>query len=208
MTANIWEVVDYQILAGESCLNVFHYIDSAGTADPTVLMADLVAHYIPAVAVDQHTALSHVQLSYRQVYPTAALGVVYTTGLPINGAISASDVLANAFALSVKWTIGTTTNLVGGTLPHIKRGGARIAGATEGDVSGNNIAGTVAADWATAFGHLVTDTSEAFQLVVASFLDASRVRQHTVQQYAHVLASSAPSPSTQNSRKILRGRIS
>jgi hypothetical protein len=66
----------------------------------------------------------------------------------------------------------------------------------------------VVSAWAAAFATLTPVAGGDFEFIVASFLNAGRVRQHTVQQYAPVLGTSAPAPSTQNTRKILRGHIS
>jgi hypothetical protein len=204
----IWEVVDRQVLASEACLNVFHFLDTTGVNPVTDLLDDLIANYIPAAAGLQHVSLTHQDLLYRQVYPTQQLQHTYSVGLPIAGALSGSDAAANAYALSMAWLIGATVNLGAGSPPYLKRGGMRLPGPTEGDLSGNTVPGSVVSAWLTAFGTLTPVAGGDFTFIVASFLNAGRVRQHTVQQYAPVLGTSSPAPSTQNSRKILRGHIS
>jgi hypothetical protein len=204
----IWEVVDRQVLASEACLNVFHFLDSSGVNPVTDLLDDLIARYIPAAAALQHSSLVHQDLLYRQVYPSQQLQHTYSVGLPIAGSLSGSDVAANAFALSMAWLIGSTTNLGGGSPPYLKRGGMRLPGPTEGDLAGNTCGPSVVSAWAAAFATLTPVAGGDFEFIVASFLNAGRVRQHTVQQYAPVLGTSAPAPSTQNTRKILRGHIS
>lgn len=215
MTAQIAEIVDVQEQAGQEIQNVYHYVDPTGVADIAVLLSDYVADVLPLVRPLQHTSLSHTALRYRKVYPATTLMLEYTTGLPVAGT-DASDALASADAASFKWTLGNpTVVLSGGFTGHIKRGGTRLGGFSEGNASGNSCGAgfiTAAAAW---FAELKDPGTDAWQLCVASFLignhvphGAPRARSQTVTSYTIVTGSSAPAPSTQNSRKVLRGRTS
>lgn len=208
MVALVVEVIDVQVLFGQQVLNVFHFVDPTGAGDVPTLLDDYVTSVLPLVQGLQTTQLSHTALRYRQVYPTAALTLERAIVPSIDG-VETGDPLASCDAASGKWILSNpTVNLVGGTLPHIKRGGVRIAGMTEGNVVGNSVVPGYTTAWAAWVAELLRPGTDAFGLCVASFLDASRVRQPTVQQYTIVGDGSAPSPSTQNSRKVLRGRSS
>jgi hypothetical protein len=206
MTVQIVELVDVQVLFGQEVLNVFHFFDSTGVLVPSALAAGYVANVLPSVVPLQTTALSHTAVRYRNVYPTQTLQQTLAVTPSVDG-VETGDPLASCDAASAAWALGSgTVNLVGGTLPHIKRGGVRIAGMTEGNVVGNSVVPGYTTAWNTWFAALLDGGVTGWELVVATFLNAARARQHTVQQYTIVTGTSAPSPSTQNSRKVLRGR--
>lgn len=208
MTALVVEIVDVQDFAGQQVLNVFHFVDPSGVGDPAVLLSDYVSDVLPLMKVLQDDTLTHTTLRWRTVFPTASLQLEYTTGLPVAGT-DPGVALASCVAASFKWILGSgTVNLVGGTLPHIKRGGARIAALDEGNVTGNFTDSLYNTAAAAFVAELLNPGTDAFQLCVVSFLNSSRVRQHTAQQYALVTGSPVPAVSTQNTRKILRGRTS
>jgi hypothetical protein len=99
--------------------------------------------------------------------------------------------------------------LAGGFTGHIKRGGCRIGGITEDEVNGDALVSGIGTEVQTWFAELANPGTDAFLLCVASFLSGnppSRPRQHTVQEYALVTGQVNPAPSTQNTRKVLRGR--
>lgn len=214
MTAKIIEIADVQVLAGQQVLNVFHFVDPTGVGDPAVLLSDYVTSVLPTAQPIQSTALAHTTLRWRQVYPTTTLTLDYSTGLPVAGT-DAAEPLASCDAASFQWILSNpTVVLAGGFTGHIKRGGARLAGFTETMVVGNACAPaimTAAAAWFAALKQ--PGGSDAFQLCVASFLIGNpvphvpRARSETVTAYTIVGSSSQPAPSTQNSRKVLRGRV-
>jgi len=208
MTAKVVQLVDVQSLFGQEVLNVFHFVDPTGVGDPLVLCSDYVAHVIPAIKSVQNPNLSHTALRYREVYPTAALTATYTTGLPIVGTDGATPT-DSATAYSVQLLLGATVVLQGGFTGHLKRSGVRFAGCTTDQMSGNSLppsgVQTAVAAWFTAIQNPGTD---AFLLCVASYLDGARVRQPEVQSYALITGASPASFSTQNTRKVLRGRTS
>lgn len=209
MPAQIVELVDVQVQAAQQVLNVYHYLDVVGTEDPAALVADYIANVLPNTVRLQSTGLEHRAIRYRQVYPAALLTHEFEIATPIPGTNTGAP-LASCDALSFKWGIGDTTVLAGGFTGHIKRGGTRLAGPTEAMVAGNDVDPATISD-AALWAPTVTDPSDGtWLLVVASFLDGAdpRARQDTVQAYAAVLSVSIPAPSTQNTRKILRGRIS
>lgn len=206
MTAQIAEIVDVQQQNGQEVLNVFHFLDTTGALTITGLVADYINHVITGHVGVQSNGVSHTSIRYRQVYPTASLQLSSTTGLPLAGT-DAGDPCPTSTAYSLAWVLGSgTVNLAGGTLPHIRKGGCRIAGATESNMSLNTVGAgmqTAIASWVSA---LLSPNADGWVLVVASFLNAARARVPTVQQYAIVTGASEASPSTQNSRKQLRGR--
>lgn len=207
MADQIVELIDVQQLAGQEILNVFHYLDTTGALDPAVLAADYVANAIPALVNFQSSALTHVAVRYRQVYPAALLTAELAISPVIPGDDSSSPVLASCDAFSMKWSLGGTTVLTGGFTGHLKRGGMRLGGITEQMVDGNVAQGSYATGWGTIFATLAVPSS-GWQLVVASYLSGNskpRPRQSTVQAYATITGTSVPAPSTQNTRKVLRG---
>lgn len=207
MTAKVIELIDVQLYRGQQVLNRFHFVDTSGVADPAVLVSDYVDDVLPLMALLQTPDLSHVQINARQVYPTATLVVETPISPAIVGGNTGSDVMPSYAAASFKWTIGATTVLQGGFSGHIKRGGMRLAGMREGDWSGDGSSNPGYVTAAASFTAELQDPgTDAFLLCVASYLNGARVRQHTVQSYALVTGSSAPSISTQNTRKVLRGR--
>jgi hypothetical protein len=168
---------------------------------------------LPLVAPLQNVGLSHNVLRWRKVYPATTLQLEYGTGLPVAGT-DASEALASCDAASFKWILGNpTVVLSGGFTGHIKRGGCRLAGLDEGNVSGNVCgAGFIAAAATWSAELRQPGGSDAWQLCVASFLIGNpvphtpRARSETATSYTIVSAASAPAPSTQNTRKVLRGR--
>lgn len=214
MTVQIVELVDVQVQASEEVLNVLHYVDEDGVADPAVLLADYVTSVLPLSRPLQSAALQHTQLRWRFVYPTASLQLAYSTGLPISGT-DAGELLANCDAASAAWVLSNpTVTLSGGFTGHIMRGGIRLPGMTESMVSGNTMVSGLVAAWRTWSVQLFQPGTDPWKLAVCSFLIGNhvrhgppRARSHTVTSYTIVGGTTDPAPSTQNSRKILRGRI-
>lgn len=208
MVAKVVEIIDVQDYLGQEILNVFHFVDPTGAGDPLVLCSDYVADVLPLIRPVQVTALTHTRLIWRTIFPTVSLALAYTTGLPVAGSNGGVD--GDSFeALSVAWTLGAgTVTLVGSGLPHLKRGGCRIGGVANDVSNANNVAGAQVTEIAAWAAELRDPGTDAFLLCVASFLDGARVRQAVAQQYALVTGASAPGASTQNSRKVLRGRTS
>ena len=213
MADQVVELIDVQSYLGQEFLNVFHYLDTTGAADPLDLAAAYVTNIIPDVKAMQHTSLTHTSIKVRQVYPTSAL----VQEVPISPPVAGTDgnLPADSYmAYSFKFILDpATVTLSGGFTGHIKRGGCRIGGITLSDVGGNAVPSgivTAGATWAAA---MLTNLATDFQLVVASFLignhtpgDPPRARSDTVTSYTLVTAISAPGASTQNTRKVLRGR--
>lgn len=209
MAQKIVELIDVQLLESQQLLNVFHFVSEDGTGDEATLVADYIANVVPLVVELQHENLTHVAIRHRQVYPTDTLTSEDPISPPVAGVITGSDALASCDAISVKFLPGATTVLAGGFTGHIKRSGARIGGIAEGEVVGNNLASGIAAEVATWFDELQNPNGGLWFLVVASFLSGNpptRVRQTTVQSYAPIIGEVNPAPSTQNTRKVLRGR--
>jgi hypothetical protein len=207
MTAQVVELIDVQTQLGQQVLNVYHYLDSSGALAITDLLDKYVSDVLPKVANFTEASLVHTTLRYRQVFPAATL-MLERDITDVPGVAASTGIFSSETAFSFKFALpNATVNLVGGTLPHIRRGGCRIAGVPKGAVTGDVVASgtvTVAATWATS---LISPAAGGWVLVVASFLNGARARQHTVQQYSQVGSISAPAVSTQNTRKILRGRV-
>lgn len=206
MAVQIAELIDVQIQAGQQVLNVYHYLDSSGTLALTDLLDKYTSDVLPAVINIQDSQIAHTALRYRQVWPNATLMLERSIG-PTAGIASSTGIFSSETAYSFKYALpNSTVVLAGGFTGHIKRGGCRIGGVPKGSVTNDVVASgtvTVAATWA---GKLIAPAAGGWVLVVASFLNGSRVRQHTVQAYSQVGSLSAPSVSTQNTRKVLRGR--
>jgi hypothetical protein len=206
MVARVAEIVDVQNLGGQEVLNVFHFVDPAGTGDISTLVSDYVAHVIPTTAALQTADLTHVAIRHREVYPTVTLQLTTAISPPVAGTAAAGDTEPSAVAASIQFILGVTVVLQGGFTGHLKRSGCRIGGIGEGAVLGNTMVSgfiTAANTWFTAIENPGTDV---FQLCVASFLDGARVRHPAVQAYSIITGIGTPGPSTQNSRKVLRGR--
>jgi hypothetical protein len=213
MSDQIVELIDVQDYLGQQFLNVFHYVDTTGAADPLDLAAAYVTNIIPPCKAMQSTELTHTAIKVRQVYPTAAL----VQEVPISPSIAGTDGNTPAdsyMAYSFKFILSpSTVVLSGGFTGHIKRGGCRLGGITMSDVGENALnSGKIAlgVTWAAA---MLTNLATDFQLVVASYLIGNpsgpgvpRDRSDTVTSYTLVNAISDMSPSTQNTRKVLRGR--
>lgn len=207
MTAVVYELIDVQIYRGQQVLNRFHFVDPAGAADLPTLVTNYIDDVLPLLSVLQTPDLAHSQINCRKVFPTADLVVERTLPGLVIGGNTGSDVMPSYAAASFKWSIGTTVVLAGGFAGHIKRGGCRVAGMREGDWSGDSSANAGYVTAAAAFvTELLSPGGDAAVLCVASYLNGARARQHTVQSYALVSGGSAPSISTQNTRKVLRGR--
>jgi hypothetical protein len=208
MAAVVVEIIDVQSLFGQEVLNVFHFVDPTGAGTAATLISDYVAHSQNLMKVAQNSLLTHTAIRYRTVYPTASLMLTSTAGLPVAGG-DVNTPTDSATAFSFQFFLDTTTVLAGGFTGHIKRGGCRVAGCSSGDMNANTPpGGAIATDFAAWIVTLMNPNAGLFHLCVASFLNGARVRQHTVQSYALVTGASPPSFSTQNTRKVLRGRTS
>lgn len=206
MTTQVAEIVDVQHYAGQEMLNVYHFVDTSGVASIPTLVSTYISDVIPLMVGVQSSDLSHDAIRYRQVYPAATLTLTQAISPAIAGADSTGDNLASCDALSGAWTLGATVVLAGGFTGHIKRGGTRTAGVRENLVVGDVTTSACNTSWAAWVAELLLPGTGPWQLCVASFLNGARVRQTTVQSYALVTGSSLPAPSTQNTRKVLRGR--
>jgi hypothetical protein len=207
MTAQVIELIDVQLYRGQQVLNRYHYVDTTGVASVSTLVSDFITDVLPLIAVLQTPDLSHVQINSRKVFPTANLVVETPISPAVAGGNTGSTTMASYAAASAKWTIGATVVLAGGFTGHIKKGGMRLAGMRDGDWSADASSNP---GYLTAFAAMTVELfdpgTDAFLLCVASYLNGARVRQQTVQSYALVSGASAPSLSTQNTRKVLRGR--
>jgi hypothetical protein len=208
MVAKVVELIDVQNYYGQEILNRYHFVDEDGVADEATLVSDYVTDVLPQMLGLQTADLSHTEIRHRQVYPTAELTVAYTTGFPIPGTASGADDLPSFFAGSIKSQPGPTVVLAGGFTGHIKRSGIRVAGILENMVNSQGFVSSQVTQYAVWLAELQDPGTDPWLLCVASYLNGARVRQPTVQSYAKIIGFSAPSPSTQNTRKLLRGRAS
>lgn len=212
MAATVYEIADMQTYLGQNVENVFHYVDSAGSTDIDGLLDNYVDDVLPLVTPLQSTELSHVALRYRQIYPAATLTLERAITPAVDG-VESGDPLASYYAASGKWTLANpTVDLESGSFPHILRGGVRICGVVESNVAANAMVSGYISAWADWVAELRNPGAGAFLLAVVSFLGpgprGSRTRMETAQQYTIISGGSEPAPSTQNSRKFLRGRAS
>lgn len=213
MAIQIVQIVDLQSYAGQQIENVTHWLDTTGALDPTALLTDYKANIIAAMKAVQHTSLTHTALKYRQVYPAAALQQESVISPAVAGT-DGNDPAASFVAYSLKFTLSTATVVLsGGFTGHIKRGGMRIGGVTNDATEQAGVSAGVITSVATLGTRLTTAQGGGFVLVIASYLIGNKVlggppraRSHTVTSYALVTGVSAPGASTQNTRKVLRGR--
>ena len=206
MVARVVEIVDVQNLGGQEVLNVFHFVDPAGTGTIATLVSDYVTDVIPLTAALQTADLTHTAIRHREVYPTVTLQLTTAINPPVAGTASAGDTEPSAVAASMQFILGSTVVLAGGFTGHLKRSGARIGGIGEGAILGNTMVSGFITAANTWFAEIVQPGTDVFLLCVASFLDGARTRHASVQSYALITGLGVPGPSTQNSRKVLRGR--
>lgn len=208
MAARIIELIDVQTFLSQQMLNVYHFVDPAGTGSEATLVSTYISDVIPLWQPIQSTSCVHTDIIHREVYPNVNLQM--TTTIPGGIAGTNGGAVGDSFdALSIKWILGSgTVVLQGGFTGHLKRGGMRLGGLVDLATAGNAVApGTITA-CNTATTELLLPGTGPYMLCVASFLNGARVRQSAVQSYAVVTAASDPGASTQNSRKFLRGRSS
>jgi hypothetical protein len=206
MAARVVELIDVQDYAGTQVLNTLHYVDPAGTGDPAQLVNDYIAHVVPLLITAQHPVIRHTMIRHRVIYPTVDL-MLESSITPAAVGTAAGDALPSFSAMSIKHVLGAgTVVLQGGFTGHIRRGGVRWGGISENDFTGNGVPAGTIAGWAAIMAEVRNPGEGAFELAVVSFLDGSRTRRAAAQAYALVTANSDPSPSTQNTRKVLRGR--
>lgn len=212
MVARIIQLVDQQVVLGQAIENVFNFVDEAGAASIPDLLGVYVSDVLPLCRALQSTSCQHTNIRWREVYPTQTLVQDYATGLPVAGT-DGNDLEPSSTALSFKWILGNpTVVLAGGFTGHIKRGGMRLGGICEGLISGNGISAGIAAVARAYTDELLNPGGDAWRLCVASFLvgnpvhgGPARARSETVTAYTIVSTATDPSPSTQNTRKFLRG---
>jgi len=209
MVAQVIELLDMQNLNGQEVLTAYHFLDATGALTPDDLATNYQADVIPEFAAFQSSDLFHHNVRVRRVFPTADLALDHAVTPTVPGTVSGTDDMPAFTTFSIKWIIGATVQLAGGSTEHIKRGGKRLPGGRESQFHGDTITdvNTIAfvADYVTA---LLNMDAAGWDLVVASYElpGATPRRQHTVQRYAPVLGGSPPSPGTMNTRKVLRGR--
>lgn len=212
MTVKILELVDQQLYQGQAIENVFHFVDVDGVADPHAFLPVYVSDVLPLVRQMQHTGCQHTNIRWRLVYPATTLMLDYATGLPVAGA-DANTPAPSTSALSFKWLLSNpTVVLSGGFAGHIRRGGARIGGVCDTAFVGNAVESahiTLGRAWSE---EMLSPGADAWQLAVVSFLIGNhvrggppRLRSETATSYTIVGSSTDPAPSTQNTRKFLRG---
>jgi hypothetical protein len=208
LTARIIEIIDVQTFLSQQMLNVYHFVDPAGTGDEATLVSTYISDVIPKMATLQNVGCVHNTVKHRQVYPTTTL--LLDTNIPGGIAGADSGTAGDSFdALSFKWILGSgTVVLAGGFTGHIKRGGTRVGGMNDGVTFQNTVNSIYVTAGHTFTTELLLPGTGPYQLCVASFLDGARVKQTTVQSYAIVTDASDAGASTQNSRKFLRGRAS
>jgi hypothetical protein len=220
MPAKIVEIIDVQLIGGQQALSRYHYLDADGVADEAGLVGDFLEFVVPATAAFQTTQVQHVALRHRQVYPTALL----VQEVPISPAVSGANGSAagppNA-SISIKFGLGDTTYLTGGTPPHIRKGGKHFPGVDllhmDPEALMDATYNALVATWFTQASRPVGDpwglVVVSFELTRSHTVDTAATRtitkaqqSPTVTKYAPVLSASVPSVSTQNTRKVLRGR--
>lgn len=208
MADQIAEIQDVQVYLGQQFLNVSHWLDTTGALDVEDLVTDYVANIVPLVKAFQSTLLTHTAIRHRHVYPAADLTLETPISPPIagtNGNTPADSYMAYSFKYQ---PASTSTILAGGFTGHIKRAGCRVGGITLSDTGENTVPSgdvTAARAWSN---EMLTAQGGGWLLIVASFLDGARARHDTVQAYSLITAISDPGASTQNTRKVLRGRTS
>lgn len=221
MPAKIVELIDVQTLSGQQVLTRYHYLDADGVADEDVLVADYVTDVVPLFIQFQTTSITHIAIRHRQVFPTVAL----LKETPISPGVvggNGTDPAPSFATLSIKYTIGDTVILDPAVSGHIKKGGKHLPGVSEANMIGDGgVAAPAIAAVAAYFAEAKDPGTDPWQLIVASFELVKSHRVHTattetitkaqmsqtVTKYAPVLAASPPTVSTQNTRKVLRGRV-
>jgi hypothetical protein len=220
MATRIVELLDVQLNAGQEMLTRYHF----QTVDDAALEADLVDSYItdpmPILATSQNQALAHVSIRHRLVYPTAELVAETPISPPLSGGDATDPAPPNA-TYSLKWTLGPTVHLGTDAGKHISKGGKHLPGVSMSQMDADALTpgpfNAAIANWVT---HLRDMTAGTWNLVVVSFevtpshmVDTTTTRTITkavvspiVTKYAPVTGASVPSVSTQNTRKVLRGR--
>jgi hypothetical protein len=206
VATQVAEIIDVQDLGGQQVLNVYHYVDTSGALTVATLLTAFETDVLPKETAFQEASIVHNSLRYRIVTGSPSLmQEKFITPQPGQAASSGYFTPETAFSFKFGLPLPTVI-LAGGFTGHIKRGGCRIAGIPKGAIVSNVVASgnlAVCATWATS---LIAPSGGGWVLCVASFLNGARARQHAVQAYAVVGSVSAPGASTQNTRKVLRGR--
>ena len=207
MVAQIVEVVDVQTYYGQQVLNVYHFLDADGVADPAALIPVIDADVTPLLVPVQSTNIQHVALRWRLVYPAVGLIQEYTVSPAKNGTNTGQDAPAST-AYSVKFTIGETVHLGGGTdTKRIRASGKRICGVNVLNESGNAVVGSaITTGIASWFAELLSPGEDNWVPVAVHLPFVKGVPQQPGTKYAPILGASAPGLGTQNTRKVLRGR--
>lgn len=213
MAIQIVQIVDLQQYYGQTIENVTHWVDTTGVLGTTTLLTDYQTNIIGAMKAVQHPNLTHTSLKFRKVYPTADLQQEKLL-VPVVPGTDGNDPAVAFAAYSLKFALDpATVTLSGGFTGHIKRGGMRIGGITNDATEEAGVSAGVTTSLATLGTRLTTAQGGGFLFVVVSYLIGNkapggppRARSHTVTSYTLVTSVSPPSASTQNSRKVLRGR--
>src|SRR5690348_2103982 len=121
MVAQIVELLDMQTLNGQEVLTAYHFLDSTGALTPDNLAQNYQDDVLPEFAAFQSSDLFHHTLRVRRVSPTADLGLDHAITPTVPGTVTGTDDMPAFTTFSIKWTIGATVQVAGGSSEHIKR---------------------------------------------------------------------------------------
>jgi hypothetical protein len=139
VAVQILEVTLVGQLAGQQCLNRFHFVNPAGTGDPTDVLAPFVTDVVTPLASGATAEATWDELLYRVITDATTPGNAYSITPAAVGA-EAGDAALSFASVTVRWNIGATAIILAETPQRrIHRGGKHIGGLIEGYIVDQHI---------------------------------------------------------------------
>lgn len=147
MANDILEIVSVATAQGEAMLNRWHFVNVAGSSDPSLVLPAFVTDVIAPYRVFATAAVIWTELLYRIITdPLAPQGIYPIT--PAQAGTNTGEMVPSFACVTARWAIGTTVVLTAETPQRrVRRGSKHLGGFTEDHTSGNTLVETVVPDY-------------------------------------------------------------
>lgn len=187
---DVIEFVDEQVLAGQTILNIYHYVIDGTDVTESNIVSALKSLLVDKVCVIQSTSLEHVKMTLRNLTDGVSL-YEETYSTPYTG-LRSGEYLPSFAAWAFKLNRSSRAT---------RNGQKRIAGVAEGDIQGDSPAAAFVAELNTAAGYI----GGSMLIGSDTTLTPTIVRKDAFGGVAvanNVLNATFSRISTQNSRKV------
>lgn len=188
--------------SGQQFVERYFWLDAEDTGDQGDLVDDIIATLMPLRKVFMGVDARFTHIRARQVYPTLALAVEYSAGLPVVGTV-AEDSLPVFATYSVQWVLGPSTNPLGSSAtPYIRRGGKHLVAPTTSANAGD---GSYNGSFNTQINAYIAGVLSAVNFAPYVFVVARQPSGEPVSVISRPSAGIIHGFGTQTTRKVGRG---